>query len=147
MRCGATDYRGRQVASSRGELDVETGATPGRPLARPGDHQRKTVQPPLPSKTVQQLPKGPAADILRAQAPILEAATAIQELAAAPGNDGFTGTAIRDGKLLLYWHGQVPRALTYLSGEAPGPGEPTDGPTTPGDCVGGAGVGPPVLVL
>jgi hypothetical protein len=39
------------------------------------------------------------------------------------------------------------RALTYLSGEAPGPGEPAGGPTTPVGCVGGAGVGPPVLVL
>ncbi|MDQ7907630.1 hypothetical protein RB614_24210 [Phytohabitans sp. ZYX-F-186] len=48
---------------------------------------------------------------MRAQAPLLEAATRIQQLASERGFDGFTGTAIEDDTLVLYWHGKLPSAV------------------------------------
>ena len=49
---------------------------------------------------------------MRAQAPRLEAATAIQELASAKGLDGFTATALEGDKLVLFWHGAVPAQVS-----------------------------------
>jgi hypothetical protein len=53
-------------------------------------------------------------DIAWDQAPLLEEATKIQQLAVDQGASGFTGTALENGKLVLYWHGRLPAAIESL---------------------------------
>ena len=48
------------------------------------------------------------------QAPLLEEATKIQQLAIDQGVSGFTGTALENGKLVLYWHGTLPAVIDNL---------------------------------
>jgi len=49
---------------------------------------------------------------MRAQAPMLEAVAAIQELAMAKGHAGFAGTSLKGDGLVLYWKGAVPTEIS-----------------------------------
>lgn len=53
-------------------------------------------------------------DIAWSQAPLLEEATKIQQVAIDQRVSGFTGTALENGKLVLYWHGTLPAVIDNL---------------------------------
>lgn len=51
---------------------------------------------------------------LRAQAPLLEAATKMQETAQREGIDGLVGTSIDGNRLTVFWHGAVPARISSV---------------------------------